>query len=1088
LSSQLVDPPVARDAAGRSISFEILVDAEASGEATAEDRALLEANKDLWRDTLERLLDDTEDGLDSVRSLTGPERDQVVADFEQERDRLAAALNRLLGVPAPGAGPNAGAALLPVSRLQVSWASGQLVAWVGGPGVAPLAASDVRTWLGDAGANTTWNDHGGVTIPGGPKAPAVSAPVRGVLGWLLAMAAQPTDGDAPASGAAIDGDAIDGDAPVSMADRIGPSVAWLALMAKWAVDLVAQGRMVPHLESHKGSKRPGDRVALAVRWSPALIDARRLTEMARTLPGVVAALEDRPEPAPFTRAILSEMVHAICIEGTARLEMPAVPDLPAGAPEAAEALLSRLDGTPFFPSKRVGVELANRLDRWAKPVTHAAGVRLIVQLDPPDDGDAWMLKVLVDGVDRRPTLLDRALVTAPVDKRRQVEAELTRLERMLPALTRPTGLRRGEVVLSNDEAWELMSHLGRQLADAGFDVRVPKLATRRPSPTLRLEAEASTPSVVGANQLTNVSWSVLFDDLELDAAEIRRLASQARPLVQSRGQWIAIDHVDLAAAAEALAERANKTQLTGADLLRHALGLEGNPLSGGLTIAGESWAADLLRRAEQIKAEPLDAPKGFVGELRSYQAEALAWLGFLDGAGLGGCLALDMGLGKTPTMLAHLMAHRESGATLVIAPPAVVGNWAAEAQRFTPDLKVVVHHGASRASVEDLAGEIEGADVVLTTYGTGVRDIEALAAIEWKRLVLDEAQSIKNPASETAQQLRRIGATSRVALTGTPIENGLGDLWAILDFTNPGLVGARAPFVANLSADGGGTDERGEQALRALNGLLVFRRTKSEPAIAAELPERIDQLDHCAMTPEQIGLYQAVLDQLTDTSDPLASPARKGQVLAAITALKQICNHPQAYRDDDLPLAGRSGKLNRLEEIVDAVLAAGEKVLIFTHFAQWGVKLADHLTARIGQSVECYHGGLSRGARDKMIADFQSSDAPGALVLSLKAGGTGLNLTAASHVVLYDRWWNPAVEDQARDRAWRIGQTRTVVAHRLVCPGTVDERVEEVVAGKRQIADLVLPKSSSIADLDAAQLRQALGLSTEALILSEELS
>jgi len=549
LSSQLVDPPVARDAAGRSISFEILVDAEASGEATAEDRALLEANKDLWRDTLERLLDDTEDGLDSVRSLTGPERDQVVADFEQERDRLAAALNRLLGVPAPGAGPNAGAALLPVSRLQVSWASGELVAWVGGPGVAPLAASDVRTWLGDAGANTTWNDHGGVTIPGGPKAPAVSAPVRGVLGWLLAMAAQPTDGDAPASGAAIDGDAIDGDAPVSMADRIGPSVAWLALMAKWAVDLVAQGRMVPHLESHKGSKRPGDRVALAVRWSPALIDARRLTEMARTLPGVVAALEDRPEPAPFTRAILSEMVHAICIEGTARLEMPAVPDLPAGAPEAAEALLSRLDGTPFFPSKRVGVELANRLDRWAKPVTHAAGVRLIVQLDPPDDGDAWMLKVLVDGVDRRPTLLDRALVTAPVDKRRQVEAELTRLERMLPALTRPTGLRRGEVVLSNDEAWELMSHLGRQLADAGFDVRVPKLATRRPSPTLRLEAEASTPSVVGANQLTNVSWSVLFDDLELDAAEIRRLASQARPLVQSRGQWIAIDHVDLAAAA-----------------------------------------------------------------------------------------------------------------------------------------------------------------------------------------------------------------------------------------------------------------------------------------------------------------------------------------------------------------------------------------------------------------------------------------------------------------------------------------------------------------------------------------------------------
>ena len=687
-----------------------------------DDRAILEANKDLWRDTLERLLDDTEDGLDSVRTLTGPERDQVVADFEQERDRLAAALARLTGVPAPGAGPNPTAALLPVSRLQVSWSSGELVAWVGGPGISPLPVDDVRSWLADAGANAAWQDHAGVQIPGGPKAPAVSAPVRGALGWLLAMAAQPQV-HAEARVAEGAGNGADSPADGSPADdRIGPSVGWLALMAKWAVDLVAQGRMVPHLESHKGAKRSGDRVALAVRWAPALVDARRLTEMSRTLPGVVAALEERPEPAPLTRAILGEMVHAICVEGTARLEMPAVPDLPAGAPEAAEALLSRLDGTPFFPSKRVGVELANRLDRWAKPVTHAAGVQLIVQLDPPDDGDAWMLKILVDGVDRRPTLLDRALVTSPVDKRRQVEAELTRLERMLPALTRPSGLRRGEVVLSNEEAWELMSHLGRQLADAGFDVRVPKLATRKPNPTLRLEADASTPSVVGANQLTNVSWSVLFDDLELDAAEIRRLASQARPLVQSRGQWIAIDHVDLAAAAEALAERANKTQLTGADLLRHALGLEGNPLSGGLTIAGESWAADLLRRAEEIKHEPLDEPDGFVGDLRSYQAEALAWLGFLDGAGLGGCLALDMGLGKTPTMLAHLMAHRDSGATLVIAPPAVVGNWAAEADRFTPGLEVVVHHGASRASVEDLAGEVDGADVVLTTYGTAVRE------------------------------------------------------------------------------------------------------------------------------------------------------------------------------------------------------------------------------------------------------------------------------------------------------------------------------------------------------------------------------
>jgi len=266
----------------------------------------------------------------------------------------------------------------------------------------------------------------------------------------------------------------------------------------------------------------------------------------------------------------------------------------------------------------------------------------------------------------------------------------------------------------------------------------------------------------------------------------------------------------------------------------------------------------------------------------------------------------------------------------------------------------------------------------------------------------------------------------------------------------------------------------------------VFRRTKDEPVIAEELPDRIDELDHCAMTPEQIGLYQAVLDSLITGAGSEEQDARKGQVLAAITALKQICNHPAAYHHDGSPLEGRSGKLARLEEIVDSVFAADERVLVFTHFAEWGQRLAEHLTERTGTPVACYHGGLSRTARDQIITEFQNGTGPGALVLSLKAGGTGLNLTAASHVVLYDRWWNPAVEDQARDRAWRIGQTRTVISHRLVCPGTVDERVEEVVAGKRRIAELVLPKSSSLADLDADQLRVALGLRTDELLTEDD--
>jgi SNF2 family DNA or RNA helicase len=662
-----------------------------------------------------------------------------------------------------------------------------------------------------------------------------------------------------------------------------------------------------------------------------------------------------------------------------------------------------------------------------------------------------------------------------------VIAEWQRLGRLFPALDRVGGSRRGQVAMSQDEAWEFMTIVGPTLATIGFEVRLPALSRRKARPSLRLFAETQAGSVVGAHQLSNVSWSVLFDDVELTADDIRRLARQARPLVQSRGRWVEVDRFDVQQAAVALAERESVTQLTGAEILRHSVGLGGSGLAGGVVVNGNSWANDIMRSASEVSMSPVTQPEGFSGALRTYQAEAVGWIGFLDSAGLGGCLALDMGLGKTPTVLAHLARSVGVGTTLVIAPAAVVGNWAAEAARFTPGLRVVVHHGAARASANDLGSEIAGADIVITTYATAVRDVDALAALKWHTMVLDEAQAIKNPASDTSQQLRRIDAHTRLALTGTPIENGLGDLWAILDFTNPGLVGSRPSFIAQMSGDG-------EAALRALNGLLLFRRTKTEPEVAAELPDKIDELDHCTMTPEQIGLYQAVLDELVanvaDSESQLE--VKKGAILAAITALKQICNHPSAYRDDGQPLAGRSGKLARLEEIVESVFAAGERILIFTHFATWGRKLADYLSEVTGLPIACYDGSLTRGVRDKLVNEFQTAQGPGAMVLSLKAGGTGLNLTAANHVVLYDRWWNPAVEDQARDRAWRIGQSRTVISHRLVCPGTIDERVEEIVAGKRHIANLILPAKSSLADLNTDQLRLALGLRPEELLAEED--
>ena len=1033
--------------------FETLVESAAWGEASAEDLAILEAHNAAWQRVLVERLNDTDEALDRLRLRRSPDDQQVIADLENEQRKLELALDRLLGIE-----PEVGELTLGVNALQLSWVTGRLVAWLGGPEAPATNVEQLRTVLAATDAPEMWGGRSPVTLPSGEKTVALEANTSDVLGWLLALSADPPE------------------------EEIGPSARWMSIVAAWAVSLAARGAMIPTLRRSRTGRRNQNRSAFGVTWQPALIDSERLRVISDAMPGAVAALSPSVDGATMTRSVLAEVVDVICFDAARRVEVAATPDDPKTIAAAAESFLARLDGTAFEVPAGIAGELTNSIERWATPVLSRNYRPLIVQLDPPDSGDTWHLAVFAPGKGEQLTPVEVALVNAG-NQRRELEGNLVRLERLYPPLMRPGSMRRGEVVLSQEEAWELMSKVGLVLADAGFEMRVPALSRRKATPSLRIFAESNGETSVGAHQLANVSWTAVFDDIELTAADIARLAKEARPLVRANGRWVALDHADLAAAAEALAERAKKSQMTGAEMLRQALGLDGSPLAGGVSINGSGWAADLMAKASTASLAPASNPDGFKGELRSYQADALAWLKFLDTTSLGGCLALDMGLGKTPTILAHLVDSISDAPSLVIAPPAVVGNWAAEALRFTPELSVVVHHGVGRADHKEIAEEVARADVIITTYGTAVRDIEALEKITWGRIILDEAQAIKNPANETAQQLRRLNASSRLALTGTPIENGLGDLWAILDFTNPGLVGPRPQFIAQLSATGATGRDQGERALRALNGILVFRRTKSEPAIAAELPDRIDELDHCSMTPEQIGLYQAVLDSLvTGAALESGADSRNGRILAAITALKQICNHPVAYRHDDGPLEGRSGKLARLEEIIEQVYAAGERALVFTHFAEWGQKLAEHLSKRFDNPVGCYHGGQSRGARDQLVADFQALEGPGTLVLSLKAGGTGLNLTNANHVILYDRWWNPAVEDQARDRAWRIGQDKTVIAHRLVCPGTVDERVEEVVAGKRHIADLVLPKSSSLGDLDSNQLQTALGLRTDELL------
>ncbi len=1034
-------------------------------------------HKAAWVESLWRLLDDADARLSVAhRELRGPERKVVLADLDAECWRIDAGLTELVGPPdqselvvVPSRSPvqDPGDSFVGSVQLHLSRSDGRIVAWACGHQHRPENHEAVLARIQAlGGVPSDWDQQATVRIPGSGRVATVSAPIENVIGWLAPLGRTATD------------------------ESIGTSVTWMGYATAVAIKMVIRGHFVPQLvQSKRRRKDPAsDLGTFKIRWIPALIDPDVLAGLVRSVPGAAMLGSREQEKEKFTLAALTDLTDAIVGSAASQLQTPAAPPEINTRNDISEAAVAHLGGTPFRAPTKAGGELVRRLNQWGSPVLGAAGARLVVQLDPPDDAGAWHVAVLCRNDEGNLIPAEVAITLASKLNSKTLLAHLSRLERLFPELMRLGGRRRGEVFLSQDEAWRLMTESGDRLRSAGFEVRVPPLRRQKAVASLRLTSETNE-AVVGAQQLANVRWSAVFDEVELDAAEIADLAAKARPLVRSRGQWVELDKADLAEAAAALAERADKTRLSGADVLRHALGLEGSPFGSGVNIAGEGWAADLLRSVKNFPDNPTTTPKDFKGRLRNYQADALVWLDFLDDAGLGGCLALDMGLGKTPTTLASL-ASSQSGTSLVIAPPAVVGNWASEARTFVPDLKVLVHHGANRSRGPALKAAIDETDVVITTYGTAVRDMDELCGLSWGKVVIDEAQAIKNPLAETSQQLRRLDAVSRLALTGTPIENGLGDLWAIMDWANPNLLGPRARFIAQLAPDGNGrsngsrADQAGEDALRALNGILVYRRTKAEPVIAAELPDRIDELDHCPMTPEQIGLYQAVIDSLIvkTTADDPGTHERKGAVLAAITALKQICNHPLNYQFDDKGVEGRSGKLARLYEILAHVFAADEKVLVFTHFASWGEILAEHLSQWSGLRISCYHGGLGRAARDRLVDEFQGSEGAGAMVLSLKAGGTGLNLTAANHVVLYDRWWNPAVEDQARDRVWRIGQRNTVICHRLVCPGTIDERVEEIVAGKRQIASLTLPKSSSIGDLNAEQLQAALGIDNAALL------
>jgi SNF2 family DNA or RNA helicase len=666
------------------------------------------------------------------------------------------------------------------------------------------------------------------------------------------------------------------------------------------------------------------------------------------------------------------------------------------------------------------------------------------------------------------------------------------------------------VLLDTDEAWTFIAEGAAALAEAGIGVILPAELTRSGQRRLRMRmriggSQRPASASAGENGLsldavTSFRWEAELAGETLSERELQALANLKSSLVRYRGQWVAVDSAELREAQRLLAE--GRGTVTTFEALAAALGEETRraDVSLPIEVVAEGGLAKAIARlrdpesAGAASAAGTPVPVEFHGVLRPYQSRGLDWLARMADLGLGACLADDMGLGKTIQLLA-LLLHRRTGArdgerpNLLVCPTSVVGNWEYEIGRFAPSLPVIRHYGAERARSAAQFDSAPAGAVVITTYGLLRRDAEVLSGVHWSVAALDEAQNIKSPASRTARAARTLHAGFRVALTGTPVENHLGELWSISEFLNPRLLGPLETFRRDVAVP---IERHGREdvaaRLRRVIGPFILRRLKSDPGVIRDLPPKQEMKVLCSLTREQASLYQAAVDEAMRRIESSEGIQRRGLVLALITALKQICNHPAQFLGENGRLAGRSGKLQRLGEMLEEVVESGDRALVFTQYREMGERLVSELERLFGRDVPFLHGGVARKARDEMVRRFQEgTKEPRIFVLSVKAGGTGLNLTAANHVFHFDRWWNPAVEDQATDRAYRIGQKRTVQVHKMLCAGTVEDKIDRMLERKRDLASRIVGQGEQwITELDDGALRELFSLAPGAAQAGED--
>ena len=655
------------------------------------------------------------------------------------------------------------------------------------------------------------------------------------------------------------------------------------------------------------------------------------------------------------------------------------------------------------------------------------------------------------------------------------------------------------IKLTGNQAHQFLRESVTLLEQSGFGVMVPPW-WNKPGARLSVRLKMSTPpkadvssGIVNFDNLVRYRWQVSIGDTALTREEFDALVGLKSPFVQVRGQWVQLDTEYIEAAIRFWDQQAQENEVGLLGALQLGLGAEEE--AKGLPVDGVDFDGWLDEWMEQLSnSEQLDLlppPEGLDATLRPYQEYGYSWLNFMRKWGMGAILADDMGLGKSIQTLTMLLHNKEKGAlngpVLLICPTSVVTNWQREAERFTPSLSTVIHQGPKRLRGKHFIKQAEENDVILTSYALARRDQKVLSKITWHGIVLDEAQNIKNAQTKQAQVIRALPAGFRLALTGTPIENRLSELWSLMQFLNPGYLGSqkhfRDAFVIPIERE---RDQLATERLRRMTQPFILRRLKSDPKVIQDLPEKIEKKVYCHLTKEQATLYQAIVDDALEQVEETDGIQRKGLVLGMLMKLKQVCNHPAQFLHqlDHYKLSKtdkRSGKLLRLTEMLEEVIPQGDRVLIFTQFTQIGDLLKRYLQAKLGVGTQFLHGGVPGNKRETLVKRFQEEEnGPPIFILSIKAGGTGLNLTRANHVFHFDRWWNPAVEDQATDRAFRIGQQNNVVVHKFVCLGTVEEKIDQMIESKKSLAESIVgPQEGPLTEMSVDDLREIVALRQE---------